>query len=235
MREPPPHLTDEDVLATVNEHWARRPIGSATCRSGSARYHWRASGADTILFVTFDRSASGTRRRFARRGVRRSRRRCRTSGLDFVLAPLATDDGAGTRCRSRTAPSARRRGGTAPPPATAPCPAARALADHGDALDRLHATSPPGETPPLAPLVEPDLADDLAKRTASAWDSGPYGEDARTAIRDQLDHIATLDRRLPPARRHHRPPHLGPDPRRAAHPQPAAHRRRRCCSSTGSR
>ena len=46
MREPPPHLTDEDVLAAVdNEHWAADADRIGHLPVGFGAHHWRASGA----------------------------------------------------------------------------------------------------------------------------------------------------------------------------------------------
>ena len=181
-------MTDEDVLATVAEHWAGDLDRIGHLPVGFGAYHWRASGPDTILFVTLDQL--GERHTIETLDAAYAGADAlSTAGLDFVLAPLATTTGGGhTVPFEGDALSATPwRIGTTTGDGT--MSGARALATR-DALDRLHATSPPGEIPRWRPLVEPDLADDLAKRTAGAWDSGPYGEDARAAIADHLDDIA---------------------------------------------
>jgi len=187
VREPPPHLTDEDVLATVNEHWGADGDRIGHLPVGFGAHHWRVSGADTILFVTFDRlgdrhSADSLEAAYA------GARSLSETGLDFVLAPLAThagrvtvpfEDGALTVTPWRNGKT----GDGSMPPSRAR--ETRAM------LDRLHATAPPPGLPRWRPFVSEDLADDLAKRTATPWDSGPYGEDACKAIRDRLRDIAT--------------------------------------------
>ena len=155
---------------------------------GFGAYHWRASGPDTILFVTLDQLGGATHDRDPRRGVRRSRRAVHL-GSRLRPGPARDDDGRLHRCRSRETPSARRRGGSAPPPATAPCPA-RGRSRHGTPSTACTRPALPARSPTGGHSSNPHLADDLAQRTAGAWDSGPYGEDARTAIADHLDDIA---------------------------------------------
>jgi spectinomycin phosphotransferase len=58
------------------------------------------------------------------------------------------------------------------------------------ALARLHQASPPAGLPAWDTLVPASLADDLAASVRTRWDSGPYGERARTAIRGRLDAVA---------------------------------------------
>jgi spectinomycin phosphotransferase len=58
------------------------------------------------------------------------------------------------------------------------------------ALTRLHRTAPPVGLPQWSTLVPASLADDLSALSRSPWDSGPYGERARTAVRSRLDAIA---------------------------------------------
>ena len=104
MREPPPHLTDEDVLATVNEHWDVDGDRIGHLPVGFGAHHWRVSGADTILFVTFDRlgdrhSADSLEAAYA--GARSLSRPASTSSW-----PRSRPTRGGSPCRSRTARSA---------------------------------------------------------------------------------------------------------------------------------
>ncbi len=187
MREPPPHLTDEDVLATVNEHWHARGDRIGHLPVGFGAHHWRVSGADTILFVTFD----GLGDRHTAESLEAAYAGARSlsgAGLEFVLAPLATDGGRVTVPFEDGALSVTPwRNGKSGDGSMSPARARETRA----MLDRLHAATPPADLPKWQPLVGPDLADDLAERTALRWDSGPCGEDARTAIREQLRDIAT--------------------------------------------
>ena len=75
----------------------------------------------------------------------------------------------------------------------------------------------PRRAPRWRPLVGQDLADDLAT-APQTWDSGPYGEDARTAIREQLATSRTgpaATTSWPP------PPTAAPGCRPTANPTPA--------------
>ena len=56
---------------------------------------------------------------------------------------------------------------------------------------RLFGTASPAVVIIGAGIVGANLADELDQRTASTWDSGPYGEDTREAIRERLRDIAT--------------------------------------------
>ena len=152
MREPPPHVTDEDVLATVAEHWAGDLDRIGHLPVGFGAYHWRASGPDTILFVTLDRL--GERHTIETLDAAYAGADAlSTSGLDFVLAPLATTTGGGHTVpfEGDALSMTPWRIGTTTGDGT--MSGARALATR-DALDRLHATSPPGEIPRWQPLVD---------------------------------------------------------------------------------
>ena len=187
MREAPPHLTDEDVLAAVNEHWHAGGDRIGHLPVGFGAHHWRVSGADTILFVTFDRlgerhTADSLEAAYA------GARSLSASALDFVLAPLEADTGRVTVPFEDGALSVTRwRNGKSGDGSMSPARARETRA----MLDRLHAATPPADLPRWRPLVGPDLADDLGQRTATPWDSGPYGEDAREAIRERLRDITT--------------------------------------------
>jgi spectinomycin phosphotransferase len=187
MREPPPHVTDEDVLATVAEHWAGDVDRIGHLPVGFGAYHWRVSGPDTILFVTLDQlgdrhTPESLEAAYAGAAA------LADSGLEFVLAPLATHDGRRTVPFEGGALSVTPwRVGTTSGERTMSAAVARSTRA---ALERLHATTPPNGLPRWRPLVSADLADDLAKRTSNTWYSGPYGEEARAAIREHLDQIA---------------------------------------------
>jgi spectinomycin phosphotransferase len=186
VREPPPHLTDEDVLATVNDHWQADADRIGHLPVGFGAHHWRVSGAHTILFVTFD--SLGDRHTAASlEAAYAGARALADAGLDFVLAPIETSEGRITVPFEDGAISVTPwRNGKSGDGSMTPARARQTRA----MLDRLHSTPPPSGLPDWQPLVGPDLADDLAKRTATAWDSGPYSKDARTAIRARLQDIA---------------------------------------------
>ena len=211
MREPPPHVTDAAVLSLVRERWLP---GAGTVEHlpvGFGAWHWRVGP----LFATLDRlgihhTADTLEAAYAGAAELAGR------GLEFVVAPLAGPDGRYTAPLGDDALSVTRwREGSS------------GGEGHADAamLARLHAEPPPVGIPRWHPLVGPDLPEHLAARTLPAWDSGPFGEQARTALLEHLDEVArwTADYlRLAAATD---PGDLGGDPRRAAHPQPARHRR----------
>ena len=105
MREPPPHLTDEDVLATVNEHWRADADRIGHLPVGFGAHHWRVSGADTILFVTFDRLGD----RHTAESLEAAYAGARVAVGDrprLRPGPARDRRAVGSRCRSRTARSA---------------------------------------------------------------------------------------------------------------------------------
>ncbi len=53
----------------------------------------------------------------------------------------------------------------------------------------LHRVPPPRGIPVWTPLVPPSLPDDLATLAADAWDTGPFGEEARSALRGRLPEV----------------------------------------------
>ena len=69
-------------------------------------------------------------------------------------------------------------------------PARLDLGPTAAAITRLHQATPPVGLPEWDTLVPPSLADDLAELSRTPWDSGPYGERARSAVRGRLDALA---------------------------------------------
>ena len=175
MRERSPGVTDDDVLAAVREHWDSAATAIQHVPLGFGAHHWRVGG----LFVTLDlpnhkHTAATLEATYA------GAARLREAGLEFVHASLPTAHG------TFTAPF-----GDGSLSATRWVDAPRADSPAGPPiLDRLHAAAPPGGLRPWRPLVGPDLADDLAGRTARPWSEGPHGETARGAVAQHLDDIA---------------------------------------------
>ena len=227
MREPPPHVTDEDVLATVAEHWAGDLDRIGHLPVGFGAYHWRAerAGHDPLRHPRPARRASHDRD--ARRGVRRSRRAVHL-GSRLRPGPARDARAAYTRCRSRDdalsddAVADRhhhrrrhhvRRAGARNP--RRPRPPAR--------------DQPARRDPPLATTrrTRPRRRPRRSARPAP----GTPARTARTpAPRSRTTSTTShVDGDVPPAGGHQpTPSHLGRDPRRAAHPQPAARPPRRC-------
>jgi len=186
MREPPPHLTDEDVLAAVNENWAVDADRIGHVPVGFGAHHWRVSGAHTILFVTFDGLGGDRHTRESLEAAYAGARALADAGLPFVLAPIATTAGSTTVAFEDGALSVTPwRTGTSGDGSMTP---ARAR-ETRSILDQLHRTHTAAELPRWKPLVAESLAEDLATTTTDKWDTGPHGPDARASIREHLDDI----------------------------------------------
>lgn len=185
MRERPPGVTDADVLATVRDHWDDIATTIEHLPLGFGAHHWRVGD----LFVTLD--------------LLGRRHTCTTlestyvaaaalaaQGLEFVLGGVPARNGRFTVAfGDGTALSATpwRCGAAGDGPFTGE--RAATTASH---LDRLHAAAPPTGLRGWQPLVGPDLADDLSRRTSHRWTAaGPHGETARRALRDHLRDLAT--------------------------------------------
>lgn len=188
MREPPEHVSDVEVLAAVRAQWAPDADTVEHLPVGFGAHHWAAgTNSRRTLFVTFD-SLSSHHSPASLEAAYASAAALADRGLDFVHASLPSATGAFTVPVDRGALSATLwldgSSGDGPyPDADAADAAARRLA-------RLHATEAPASTRRWQPLVDAGLADDLAHRTVAPWESGPYGERARLAVRERLDDIA---------------------------------------------
>ncbi|MGA8247859.1 MAG: hypothetical protein WB797_13230, partial [Nocardioides sp.] len=93
MREPPPGVTDAEVLARVRDAWSPRATRVEHLPVGFGAHHWAAyDGAVPLLFVTFDRVAE----RHTAHGLEAAyagARALRDGGLEFVLACLPSSGG----------------------------------------------------------------------------------------------------------------------------------------------
>lgn len=175
MRERPPGVTDDEVLAAVREHWDSAATGIRHVPLGFGAHHWRVGG----LFVTLDlpqhkHTAATLEATYAGAAT------LRESGLEFVHASLPTARGTFTTAFG---------GGSLSVTPWVDAPRAE-LPAGPEVLDRLHAATPPVGLRRWRPLVGPDLAEDLATRTARPWSQGPHGETARAALVQHLDDIA---------------------------------------------
>jgi spectinomycin phosphotransferase len=189
VREPPADLADAALLGVVREHWQPEVDAVEHLPLGFGAWHWRASVVgQPALFVTLDRLAgrhTGDSLDAAYRGASA----LASAGLEFVLAPSPTVEGAATVAlgpdRVSTTPWVDGTSGGGD------------LGDTADArrtagmLDALHAASPPAGLSHWSPLVGADLPDLIGDRVRTPWDSGPYAERARAALEARL---ADLDR-----------------------------------------
>ncbi len=184
MRERPPGVIDADVLAAVRDHWDDTATTVEHLPLGFGAHHWRVDD----LFVTLDplgrrHSHDTLENTYAAAAA------LATEGLEFVLA------GVPSRGTTFTVPLGEA-GALSATPWHAGLAGDGSFTDERAAttayfLDRLHVTAPPPGLRSWRPLVGPDLADDLARRTSHDWTAGPHGETARRALRDHLADLAT--------------------------------------------
>lgn len=188
MREPPPHVTEADLLGAVREAWLPDADAAHHLPVGFGAHHWSVSAADGArLFVTLD--ALGSRHTAATlEGAYAGAAALAASGLEFVVPCLPACSGRFTVPFARGALSATpwvpgRRPGDGEFPH-------RPLAETSALqLSRLHAATPPAGLPVWQPLVSADFATSLATRLRTTWDSGPFGERARSALHGHLDDV----------------------------------------------
>lgn len=169
------------MLDVVREQWLPTATQVEHLPVGFGAHHWVArDGAEPELFVTLD--GLGTRHTAETlEATYAAAAALHESGLEFVVPCLRAASGGFTVSLADGAVSATRWVEAQRPP------------DASGALGlvaRLHATAPPPGALPWRPLVPPSLADDLARRVATPWSSGPMAERARVALAEHLDAIA---------------------------------------------
>ena len=182
MREPPSNVSDHDVLAAVRQHWTDEVDGVEHLPVGFGAHHWAASvrGRRTH-FLTLDaldgkHDAASLEAAYAV-----------ASGLmfplDFVVAPVPSHGG------RLTVPFA---GGalSATPWINGETPERVDLDVTSAMLTRLHAVPVPAGLREWTTVTLPSLPEDLVVLTRAPWDSGPYAERARGALRGRLDAVA---------------------------------------------
>jgi spectinomycin phosphotransferase len=175
----PAHLTDDVVLATVREHFDTEVVAVEHVPVGFGAWHWRADTAEgPALFLSLDpptpRHGPGT--------LQATYAAAAALDLPFVHAPVPTTSG-----RYTVALGADLLSATTWLPGRRPDTFGE---DAADLVRRLHAAPPPPGLRAWTPLVRADLASRLAETTSTPWHAGPFGEDARLAIREQLPAIA---------------------------------------------
>lgn len=181
MREPPPNVTDADVLAVVREHWSDEVDGAEHLPVGFGAHHWSATvRGRPAYFVTLD--ALGGKHDAASLESAYAVASGLMFRLDFVVAPVPSHGG------TWTVPFA---GGALSVTSWIPGenPERLDLDVVADLLRRLHAVTPPPGLRTWSPITPPSLAADLAELVRRPWDAGPYGERARSAVRGRLEAI----------------------------------------------
>jgi spectinomycin phosphotransferase len=188
VREPPEHVEPAQLLAVVRREWDSTVDELEHLPIGFGAHHWAASAHGTRrLFVTFDRllprhSAEELEQVYA------AAAELAASGLDFVLAGRPTASGRHTvplaeGALSVTAWADGLSGG-------GPHRDDAETAECAVILARLHASPAPLAIPLWRPLVQPvPFADALDRQLAEPWETGPYGEPARHALRARFDRI----------------------------------------------
>ena len=182
MREPPPNVSDDDVLTAVREHWTAEVDGVEHLPVGFGAHHWAASvrGRRTH-FLTLD-GLTGKHDRASLEAAYAV-----ASGLmfplDFVVAPVPATGGTLTVPFADGALSAT-------PWINGETPDRLDLGETSAMLTRLHAVPAPAGLREWAPLTPASLPEDLVALVGRPWDSGPYGERARGALRDRLEAVA---------------------------------------------
>ena len=188
MREQPDFVSAEAVLDAVQTHWAIDVDAIEHLPVGFGAHHYRASSAGTPrLFVTLDslgrrHSAESLEAAYA------AAAELAAVGLEFVVASVPNRQG---RC---TVPLAGRSVSCVPwtdgkPPASRPIDNDGLAQQNAEALARLHATTPPAGIPSWRPRVDEDFGDSLADLLRNPWQTGPYGERARSALAQRIDAI----------------------------------------------
>ncbi|MGI8646580.1 MAG: phosphotransferase [Nocardioides sp.] len=186
MREPPPHVSDAEVLATVRAHWSADIDAVTHLPVGFGAHHWEARVLGTArVFVTLD--GLGPRHSAASLEATYTAAAVLTDALDFVVAPLPAYDGSHTVPLAEGAVSVTRwidgSSGAGPLRDRAEAEATAAM------LARLHGASPPAGALAWKPLVNARYAAELALALGRPWDTGPYGEHARRALSDRIEAI----------------------------------------------
>jgi spectinomycin phosphotransferase len=184
VREPPPDVDADDLLAVVRSEWDRTIERLEHLPLGFGAHHWAAYGvAQPVLFVTLDR-LDATRSAADLGAAYSAAVALYEAGLDFVLAPLPSTGGS---------PIVRFGDGAVS------CTPWRSGTSGGEldeawtrrALARLHAVAPPLGIPRWKPLVAPTFAADVSRRLEQPWGPGPYADRARYAVGE---HIADVTR-----------------------------------------
>ena len=185
MHDAPTYVDGTQLLTMVRDQWGD-PVDRLDHQPvGFGAHHWLASRAGApVWFVTVDElghrhDATSLDSAYAGAAALRS------AGLEFLHSPVAALSG------RHCVPWAPEPGRPVAVSVTEWLPDAIQPSEPGAEavlLARLHAATPP-PIPRWAPLVGPGFADALDTLLRRTWSSGPFGEQARAAIRGRLDVI----------------------------------------------
>jgi spectinomycin phosphotransferase len=188
MRERPPHVDDGDVVESVRRLWDADVDRVRYLPVGFGAHHWAAyAGAQPLLFVTFD-EPGGPEPAAELEAAYAGAVSLQDDGLEFVLAPVRTNEGGLVAAFSDGVLSVTPwLDGSSQEPLD--------LRWTVDVLHRLHTTTPPPGLPVWRPKVGPDFAESTARLTEQCWGPGPYADTARDAVRRRLSDIERWTRR----------------------------------------
>lgn len=186
MREPPPHVSDEQMLAVIRQHWDGAATRAMHLPVGFGAHHWAVGDDESRrLFVTLD--SLGPRHTAATLEATYAATAALAGDLDFVLAPLPADG-------QFTVPFAT--GALSATPWVDGTSGNGPLRNRAEAeqtatmIVRLHAATPPAGLRAWEPLVTLRFAAELALGLGGSWDAaGPYGAHARQALSDRIADI----------------------------------------------
>ena len=182
MREPPVGVPDDTVLAAVREHWSTEVDAVEHLPVGFGAHHWSASvRGRPAYFLTLDgfdakHDAASLEAAYAAASLL-------MFPLDFVVAPIPSTGGKLTVAFAGGALSAT-------PWVPGETPARLDLDVTSTMLRKLHAVTPPAGLRDWETVTPESLPDDLVDLARAPWDSGPFGERARGALRGRLDAVA---------------------------------------------
>lgn len=168
------------MLDTVHRHWAPEVDYVEHLPVGWGGHHWRAEAAgEPLLFVTLDIPLA--RHTPASLEGAYGAAAAVAGELEFVWPSLATYDGRFTVALSWGTLSVTRWLEGERPAASTP--------DLRGMLARLHDVAPPRTVPRWRTLVQPTLAQDVARLVSHTW-SSPLGPVAHELVSDHLADVA---------------------------------------------
>ena len=177
MLEPPPDVSDAEVLALVRRHWEPRAEAAEHQAVGWGAHHWRVDVAGSpALFATLDPDLP----RHTHASLEAAYASAAALGLDFVWQSLPTTDGVFTvAVGSRTLSLTRWLDGVRPTDSAPDLP---------DLLARLHAAPAPAPARVWSTEIDPALPDRLRDLLQQPWDQ-PLGPAARELLVQHLGSI----------------------------------------------
>lgn len=182
MLEPPPDVTDADVLALVRTHWEPRADAVEHLPVGWGAHHWRVDvGGTPALFLTLDPDLP----RHTRESLEAAYASAAALDLDVVWPSLPHGDGEFTvPLGARTASVTRWLDGARPPASVDELPRL---------LEGLHRAPVPTTARAWSTEIAPDLADRLRDLLQQPWDA-PLGAAARDLLLARLTDLGRWTR-----------------------------------------